>query len=146
MHSPGWKHPVVLIDDDPHVHDLIRRRLAKGGVQVPLVSLTNSIDAMVFFRATEVARVRHPEVTPCLALVDLRMPHVDGFSLIEWIRSRRALDAMPLYVLTSSDAEHDAERAAALGANGYWAKFPAATLLCATVRSVLSANHPLHAR
>jgi two-component system, response regulator len=57
--------------------------------------------------------------TPDLILLDLNLPVIDGFSVLEKIRSDKATRKTPVIVLTSSGEESDIEKSYDLGANSY---------------------------
>ena len=59
---------------------------------------------------------------PDLALLDLKMPKVDGFQVLEWIRQQPGIRGIPVAVLTSSDQLRDVNRAYGLGANSFLVK------------------------
>ena len=59
---------------------------------------------------------------PCLLLSDLKMPRMNGFELLEWIRSQPAWRHLPVIILTGSDEAQDRVRALKLGANEYMVK------------------------
>jgi CheY-like chemotaxis protein len=56
---------------------------------------------------------------PQLIVLDLQMPHVDGFEVLRRLRERKRLCNIPTVVLTSSAAPSDIERSYALGSNSY---------------------------
>ena len=60
--------------------------------------------------------------TPCLILLDLKMPKSDGFEVLENIKKNDEMKKIPVIVLTSSDRTADIERAYALGCNSYIVK------------------------
>jgi CheY-like chemotaxis protein len=64
--------------------------------------------------------VRHP--LPNLLLLDLKLPRVTGFEVLEWLRSHPDLRHMLVVVFSSSDQPEDINRAYALGANSYVVK------------------------
>jgi CheY-like chemotaxis protein len=55
-------------------------------------------------------------------LLDLKMPRMDGFAVIEWIRAQPLLKALRIIVLTSSEDMRDVNRAYELGANSFLVK------------------------
>jgi CheY-like chemotaxis protein len=77
-------------------------------------------------------RKRYP--FPMLLLLDLHMPKVDGFEVLEWLRKRPELAHLPVAVLTSSDHDPDATRAFELGADSYLIKPPDAVTLMELVQ------------
>jgi CheY-like chemotaxis protein len=55
-------------------------------------------------------------------LLDLKMPMVDGFEVLRWVRANPELKRLLVVVLTSSDLQSDVDRAYDLGANSYLLK------------------------
>ncbi len=56
---------------------------------------------------------------PHIMLLDLRLPRVNGFEVLQEVKSSKALRAIPVVVLTSSDRELDVARAYDAYANSY---------------------------
>lgn len=65
-------------------------------------------------------RRNHP--LPDLVILDLIMPDVDGFAVLEWLRRRPEPLEAPVAVLTASPRPEDEERARELGATGVFRK------------------------
>jgi CheY-like chemotaxis protein len=60
---------------------------------------------------------------PAVVLLDINMPGLDGFEVLQRIREREAFAQLPvIMMLTNSDNPRDIERAAELGANGFQTK------------------------
>jgi DNA-binding response OmpR family regulator len=57
-----------------------------------------------------------------LVLLDVMLPYMDGFELLEKLRSHAAWQRVPVIILTSRTREHDAVRALGLGADDYLTK------------------------
>jgi len=57
-----------------------------------------------------------------MVLLDLKMPRLDGFEVLEWIRGNPATKGLPVVVLAGSSFRADIRRALELGANSYAAK------------------------
>ena len=57
-----------------------------------------------------------------LVLLDVMLPYMDGFELLEKLRSHAAWKQVPIIILTSRTREHDAVRALSLGADDYLTK------------------------
>ena len=67
-------------------------------------------------------RTKHP--LPDRVLLDLKMPIKNGFEALEWIRSQKTFDQLPVIILSSSDDPKDLKRAFELGATKYFVKSP----------------------
>ena len=70
------------------------------------------------------ARENYP--LPAIMFLDLKMPFIDGFEVLAWIRSQSCLNNIPVVVLTSSPEERDRQKATELGARAYFIKPPTA--------------------
>ena len=62
-------------------------------------------------------RSLHP--LPALLLLDLNMPLLPGFKVLEWVRAHPAFRALPVIIFTSSTQDEDRAQAKALGATDY---------------------------
>ena len=77
LRAAGATEPVLVVDDDPAMRDLVRRALEKEGI--PVVEAEHGRAAL-----ERVARQ-----TPALILLDLMMPEMDGFEFLAELRGRR---------------------------------------------------------
>jgi CheY-like chemotaxis protein len=59
---------------------------------------------------------------PDLLLLDLKMPGMDGFDVLLWLRQQPTLSALRVIVITSSESLRDVNRAYQLGANSFLVK------------------------
>ena len=83
------RHLVLVVDDDAHAVEILRRQLTNGGYEV--LSAYGGQDAVLM------ARNFHPE----LILLDLMMPDFSGFDVVEALQSDRSTNAIPVIVLTA---------------------------------------------
>ncbi len=102
-------HPVVaVLDDEPEMRKALRRLLASRGFRVEEYGCGEDLLAAVG---------THP--LDCL-LLDLHMPGLNGFDVLEAFRSRQI--PVPVVVITAHDESGTAERVRALGAFSYLKK------------------------
>ena len=87
----GDKTQVLVVDDERANRDWLTQVLEPAGFGV--------IPAVGGREAIELARSRRPD----LVLLDLMMPEVSGFDVVEAIRSDKALASTPIMVLTAKD-------------------------------------------
>ncbi len=76
----------------------------------------------------------------CVLLLDLKMPMVDGFDVLQWLQARSHLKNLPVAVISSSARLEDRARAMSSGANEYFEKFPTDADLAGIVSR--ASSHP----
>jgi CheY-like chemotaxis protein len=64
--------------------------------------------------------VRYP--LPGVVLLDVRMPRLDGFEVLAYLKRDPELMKIPVIMLTSTDNQNEINRAYEMGANGYVVK------------------------
>jgi len=115
--------PVLLAEDEEDDVFLMKRAFSAVALSNPLVAVPDGQEA-IWYLAGEgnyADRSRHPE--PCLLLLDLKMPKVNGFEVLEWLQHHpRLRENLPVVVLSSSEQEVDVRRAFELGAHDYYVK------------------------
>jgi DNA-binding response OmpR family regulator len=105
--DPPGPRAILLAEDDELTATLIKDRLFRNGFEV--VHCANGHEAL------EMAETQ-PFV---LAILDVKMPRMDGFELLAKLRNLPQLADMPIMMLTGMGSEHDVVRGFELGADGY---------------------------
>jgi len=129
--------PVLLAEDEEHDVFFMRRAFKRAKISNPLVSVPNGQEAIWYLQGERAyaQRGRYPE--PRLLLLDLKMPLMNGFEVLDWIqRQARWRENLPVLVLSSSDHEDDRKKALELGAKDYLVKPIGFEGLVALVRRV----------
>jgi CheY-like chemotaxis protein len=85
---------VLIVDDDAGVRETVRATLEEAGHQA--LEAGDGDEALTMLRASP---------TPLVALVDLRMPTLDGFALLQAVDEDWALADRHAYVVFSADTE-----------------------------------------
>jgi PAS domain S-box-containing protein len=98
---------VLVIDDDPFVQDLLRKYLTKEGYIVDGVS------------SGDEGLKRAKEILPMAIILDVMMPHKDGWSVLQEIKNDPALSSIPVIMYTMVD---DKNFGLAIGASEYLIK------------------------
>lgn len=110
---------VLLVEDNPGDVRLTREALKEGKVRNNLSVVQDGVEALAFLRREgQYATAPRPDVI----LLDLNLPRKDGREVLEEVKADPALRAIPVVILTSSDAERDIVQAYALHANCYITK------------------------
>jgi len=116
-------HTTILVaDDDPNDVFFLRRAFQKTGLEHPVVHVTDGQEAIDYLRGEADYSDRSRFPLPALLLLDLKMPKVDGFDVLSWLKNRPDLADLPVVVLSSSSREDDIQRARELGADDYRVK------------------------
>jgi len=84
---------VLVVDDEASVRDVLRRQLEREGHTVRLA--TDGAEALAELEASR----------PDLVVLDLMMPNVDGFEVLEKLRDDETLRELPVIVFTAMDLE-----------------------------------------
>lgn len=127
VRSPLVDAKVMMVDDEPLMTDLIQAYLEDEGYSNFVVTNDprQALDLL-----------RHEE--PGVLLLDLMMPHICGFDLLEAIRSDRALRYTPVIVLSAATDASSRLRALQLGATDFLAKPVDPSELVLRVRNTLA--------
>ena|SRR5215471_956520 len=113
---------ILLAEDREDDILLIRKAFEKGGLLNPLQVVKNGEEAVAYLKGEGKFSDRAKYPLPQLLIVDLKMPLMDGFEVIQWVRQQPNLAPMRIVVLTSSDHIKDVNRAYRLGANSFLVK------------------------
>jgi len=103
---------ILLVEDNPDDEFLTRDALRTGGVSHDVVVVRDGAEAVEWIFAPETA-------TPDLVLLDLKLPKMSGFDVLERIRSNGSTRGLPVVILTSSSEVQDIQRSYGMGANSY---------------------------
>lgn len=115
---------VLIVDDDPGVRTVLERILDGAGYEV-----SEAADA---FQALDLLDSQHPDAV----LLDIKMPGMDGFGLLENLRSR-GID-VPVVILTGHGDEFTARDCLDAGAAAYLTKPPDRADLLINVRGAVA--------
>lgn len=112
---------IVMVEDDPGHATLIEKNLRRAGLVNPIVKIDNGRVALEYFTGTgEFAGKEAPHAM--LVLLDLNLPEVDGFQLLEHLKQNDKMKRVPIIILTTTDNPREVERAYELGCNVYVTK------------------------
>jgi CheY-like chemotaxis protein len=114
--------PVLYVEDEDSDVFLMRLAFEKAHIEVPLHAVKDGEVALDYLRGTGDFANREEHPFPGLVLLDLNIPRIHGFKVLEWIRGQPEFAALPVVVYTSSDQPRDVHTARQLGANGYAVK------------------------
>lgn len=117
--SLGRPADFLLVEDNPGDVRLTQEALKSHKVQNNLHVVTDGEEAMAFLRMQgKYANAPRPDII----LLDLNLPRKDGREVLAEIKSDNNLKAIPVVIITSSEAEQDVVKSYNLNANCYITK------------------------
>ncbi len=113
---------VLMAEDDEHDIVATKRAWKKHHIANPLYVVNDGEECLDFLYHR--GKYSDPDTAPRpgILLLDIKMPKVDGLSVLEEIRRDGELRRLPVIILTTSKAEEDRLRSYDLGANAYIVK------------------------
>ena len=111
--------PILLVEDNQDDEELALRALRKRNIHNPIVVCRDGAAALDYVFGTGKYAGRSEADSPAITLLDLKLPKVDGLTVLKRIRANERTRLMPVVVLTSSNQEADIVRSYELGANSY---------------------------
>lgn len=126
---------ILIVEDHALVREAMAQRLSRLEPGLNCVEAANGDEALALLE-------QHPDVD--LALVDLMLPEVNGFSLLAILGKR--FPAVPAIVVSAMDDDASVRRALKAGASGFVSKASSGEVLVQAVREVLEGGVPTPAR
>ena len=114
--------PILLAEDDENDVFLMGRAFDRAGIPNPLFVVHNGQEAIDYMAGKGNYAQRDKYPMPGLLLLDLKMPWMDGFDVLAWLRGQPQFNTLPVVVLTSSKLQADIDRSRDLGVYDYRVK------------------------
>ncbi len=108
--QPSAAPVVMIVDDSLTVRKVTSRLLERQGYEILIAK--DGVGALQLLR----------ETIPAIMLVDIEMPHMDGFELIRAVRNNPELQNIPIIIISSRTAEKHRKVAEELGVNEFMGK------------------------
>ena len=122
---------ILVAEDDKFLSNAYRVKLSKAGYDVKVVS--DGQEALSAFDS----------FSPDIFLLDLVMPRIDGFVVLEKLKAEGKIGKVPILVASNLGQKEDVDRAKSLGASGYVIKSDLSMKdLLARLKSLLPKNPP----
>ena len=113
---------ILIVDDDENDIFFVQRAFTEINVHCVFQILKNGQEVVDYLSGIGEYADREKYPLPMMILMDLKMPIMDGFQVLAWLRNRPGLKVIPAIVFSSSDIPADITRAYELGANSFMTK------------------------
>ena len=113
---------ILLVDDNADDCFLFEQAWRKAGIRNPLKLMGGGRSALEYLSGEGAFADRTLHPLPAMALLDIKMPDLNGLQLLAHIRGDERLRRLPVFMLTASTLPADVAEAYRLGANGYLSK------------------------
>jgi CheY-like chemotaxis protein len=127
----GGSLSILVVEDDPDVTALLKRLLEREGFGFASAASRDEV----------LARLRTPPM-PDLVILDVILPDVNGFDVLQRMKAHAALKAVPVIMLTADARRESVTRGLLAGADGYLTKPFDGAALVAGIRAVLGLAAP----
>jgi two-component system response regulator len=113
---------ILLVEDnEDHIEHTIDA-LEEGGLVNKIIVIKDGKSALDYmYRQGEYSDPKESP-RPCLILLDVKLPKMTGFEILEKLKTDSELKIIPIILLTTTGNKEDIERGARLGANDYIVK------------------------
>ena len=123
---------VLLVEDNEDDVFLMKRLFQKAKITIPLNIVTDGRMAVDYLSGVGSFQDRDSYPLPDLIFLDLKLPFLQGFEVLGWIRKQPEMNEMRVIILSSSLEDQDREQANAFG-SPYLVKPPTADVLTETL-------------
>jgi len=110
---------ILLAEDSPTTAELFVFALEANQSGATIHVVRDGVEALDFLLGGVTLSESAHNALPRLVLLDLYMPRLGGFEVLERLRADERTQILPVVILSSSDQESDKREAYRLGANGY---------------------------
>jgi len=120
--DPSKNKVILIVDDNPHDAHLLERSVQRLKLLTRLQIVSDGAEAIAYIKGDGryTDRAKFPE--PLLLFLDLKMPNVNGFDVLDWLKQHPEHATFPVVVMGTSREPMQVNRAYHLGARSFLSK------------------------
>ncbi|MBC3888841.1 response regulator [Acetobacterium paludosum] len=112
---------ILYVDDNPLDIELTLEAIKENQILNPIIVANDGLEALAYLKSEGIYAKRKPG-NPCMVLLDLKMPRMDGLEFLAIVKKAENYKRIPVILLTSSREESDLIKGYNLGVNAYVVK------------------------
>jgi CheY-like chemotaxis protein len=113
---------LLIAEDSEDDIYLFKKALEKAACVKPAHFVRDGTEAIEWLEELLMASAKRTNINDVILITDLKMPKLNGFELLKWVRSEARLSKIPVIIYSSSGLPTDMSMATKLGANRYFQK------------------------
>ena len=113
---------VVLVAEDDEADYAFLKCMLRETPLAALFRVADGEETIKYLKGVGDFRDRRKFPLPNILLLDLKLPKLSGFEVLEWIAPQPCFGTMRIFILAGSDSRADRERALRAGAHDYFVK------------------------
>lgn len=113
---------ILHVEDDENDAHLFQKACERAGLAAKVFRVEAADVAKAYLLGEGIYGDRSLYPLPQVILLDLKMPRMDGFQFLKWLRQTEAFAGLPVLIFTASMSREDKSRAIADGANSFFVK------------------------
>ena len=110
---------ILLVEDNPDDIELTLLAFEQSQLQHQVVVVRDGAEALDYLFRTGAYAGRYPTDLPRLILLDLKLPQIDGLTVLKRLRQNDLTRRLPIVILTNSNEKPDLFNSYNLGCNSY---------------------------
>ncbi len=126
---------ILIVEDDSGDAFFLQKAFERILANCAVHRACDGEDARAYLQGTGPYTDRRAYPLPSVILLDLRMPKMDGFEFLAWLRDDPNLKIIPAVIYSSSDNPADVRKAYEMGANSFLHKRLSMNAVQETMRS-----------
>ena len=105
---------IIVAEDDDHDFEFLKETLVKNGLKNEIIRFENGVDLLDFLKK-DIDEIHKDQMSNRVILLDIYMPMISGFEVLEEMQQDKLLRDIPVIVFTQSDRDEDLVRSYNMG-------------------------------